>query len=186
MGDWWQSIVSALAKEAAALADGGEVVRGLLRLLAAAGFVVGWQRERCGKQAGPRTHMLVAVGAALMMLAALQGGMAVDQLSRVRQGVAEGVGFIGGGVILKLTQKKEVRGLTTAAGLWATAALGMAAGLGRYLLVFIGVALAWFVLSVVRRWEEAQGEPKADGPASVGGGRAAEADKPPERPSVHV
>ena len=102
--------------------------------------------------------MLVALGAALLMLAAVQAGMAVDQLSRVMQGIAEGVGFIGGGVILKLTQREEVRGLTTAAGLWMTAALGVTAGLGRYVLVFVGVAFAWFVLSVVRRFEVAEGE----------------------------
>jgi putative Mg2+ transporter-C (MgtC) family protein len=182
VGGWWQSVVSAFGGEAAALGDGGEVVLSVLRLLlaSAAGFVVGWQRERSGKQAGPRTHMLVALGAALMMLAARQGGMAVDQLSRVMQGVAEGVGFIGGGVILKLTKKQEVRGLTTAAGLWTTAALGLAAGLGRYLLVFIGVTLAWFVLSVVRRWEEAEGEKKPSGPSGPPPGPA------PEQPTIHV
>ena len=125
---------------------------------AAAGGLIGWQREWSGKQAGPRTHMLVALGAAMLVLAAVQAGMAVDQLSRVMQGIAEGVGFIGGGVILKLTQQKEVRGLTTAAGLWMTAALGVAAGLGRYVLVILGTALAYFILAVVRRWEVEEDE----------------------------
>jgi putative Mg2+ transporter-C (MgtC) family protein len=157
---WWQAVVGAFGKEAAALCDGGELVRGVLRFLlaGAAGGLIGWQREHAGKQAGPRTHMLVALGAALLVLAAREAGMAVDQLSRVMQGIAEGVGFIGGGVILKLTRKQEVRGLTTAAGLWMTAALGVAAGLGRYILVLLGTALAWFILSVVQRWEVEEGE----------------------------
>lgn len=157
---WWQGVVSAFGKEGAALCDGGEIVRGVLRFLlaGAAGALIGWQRQRTGKEAGPRTHMLVALGAALFVLAARQAGMAVDELARVIQGIAEGVGFIGGGVILKLTRQREVRGLTTAAGLWTTAALGVAAGLGRYLLVFIGAALAWFILSVLRRWEVEEGE----------------------------
>lgn len=160
MESWWQGFVDALAREGAAFCDGGEVVRGVLRFLlaAAAGGVIGWQRQWSGKKAGPRTHMLVALGSALLILAAIQARMAVDQLSRVIQGIAEGVGFIGGGVILKLTQQKEVRGLTTAAGLWMTAALGVTAGLGRYVLVLLGTALAWFILSVVRRWEVAEGE----------------------------
>ncbi len=104
-------------------------------------------------------------------LAAVQAGMAVDQLSRVMQGIAEGVGFIGGGVILKLTRHREVRGLTTAAGLWMTAALGVAAGLGRYVLVLLGTALAWFILSVVRRWEVDEGE-KPRPPLASGRGHA--------------
>ena len=160
MESWWQGFVDALAREGAALGDGGEIVRGVLRFLAAAvaGGLIGWQRERSGQKAGPRTHMLVALGAALFVLAAVQAGMAVDQLSRVMQGIAEGVGFIGGGVILKLTQQKEVRGLTTAAGLWMTAALGVAAGLGRYVLVVLGTALAFFILTVVRRWEVEEGD----------------------------
>ena len=68
--------------EGAAFCDGGDVVRGVLRFLAAAaGGLIGWQREWSGKQAGPRTHMLVALGVAMLVLAAQSAGMAVDQLA---------------------------------------------------------------------------------------------------------
>jgi putative Mg2+ transporter-C (MgtC) family protein len=132
----------------------------ILRLLLAAlvGGVIGWQRGSTGRSAGPRTHMLVALGAASLVLVAIEAGLPVDQLSRVIQGIAEGVGFIGGGVILKLTEKQEVRGLTTAAGLWMTAALGAGAGLGSYVAVAVGAALTWFVLSIIRKFEVAEGE----------------------------
>ena len=160
MGGWWQGVVAALGQEAGRLADPAELVQGVLRLIvaAAAGAVIGWQRQLAGKNAGLRIHMLVSIGAALLILAPLTAGVPVANITRVIQGVAEGLGFIGGGVILKLTEKQEVRGLTTAAGLWMTAALGVSAGLGRYLLVLIGAALAWFVLAVVRRFEVAEGE----------------------------
>ncbi len=160
MGGWWQGVVAALGQEAGRLADPAELVQGVLRLIvaAAAGAVIGWQRQLAGKNAGLRTHMLVSLGAALLILAPLTAGVPVANITRVIQGVAEGLGFIGGGVILKLTEKQEVRGLTTAAGLWMTAALGVSAGLGRYLLVLIGAALAWFVLAVIRRFEVAEGE----------------------------
>ena len=103
--------------------------------------------------------MLVALGAALFILPACTSQHCRrSALAHVIQGIAEGVGFIGGGVILKLTQQKEVRGLTTAAGLWMTAALGVAAGLGRYVLVVLGTALAFFILTVARRWEVEEGD----------------------------
>jgi len=158
--EWWQSLCAAAGKEAGSLADAAELVQGVQRLLAAAaaGAVIGWQRQRAGKSAGLRTHMLMALGAALLILAPLSAGVPLENISRVIQGVAEGLGFIGGGVILKLTQQERVRGLTTAAGLWMTAALGVSAGLGRYLLALIGTLAAWFVLSVVRYFEVAEGE----------------------------
>ncbi len=160
MGEWWQGVVAGMGKETGVLADPAELVQGVLRLIvaAAAGAVIGWQRQRAGKNAGLRTHMLVSLGAALLVLAPLAADTPVANITRVIQGVAEGLGFIGGGVILKLTAKQEVRGLTTAAGLWMTAALGVSAGLGRYLLVAVGATLAWFILSVIRRFEAAEGE----------------------------
>jgi putative Mg2+ transporter-C (MgtC) family protein len=132
----------------------------VLHLVAAAvvGGLIGWERERTRQSAGLRTHMLVALGAASLVTAALEAGMRIDEMSRVIQGVAAGVGFIGGGVVLKLTEKEEVRGLTTAAGLWMTAALGVAAGLGSCLTVVVGAAPARFVPSVVWRFEVAEGD----------------------------
>lgn len=131
--------------------DKQQLVRLLVRLLVAAilGAIVGIERERTGKEAGIRTHMLVALGAAMIVLGPLQSGMDSDELSRIIQGLVTGIGFIGGGAILKLQEKREIEGLTTAAGLWMTSAIGMAAGLGRAGLAVIGTILTWIILSVL-------------------------------------
>jgi putative Mg2+ transporter-C (MgtC) family protein len=76
-----------------------------------------------------------------------------DNVGRVVQGLVAGIGFIGGGVILKLTDKEQVRGLTTAASVWLTAAVGVAAALGRYWMALFGVVLTLLILSVLRRLE---------------------------------
>src|SRR5687767_1951037 len=88
-----------LEELASGLPDATQAAHVLIRLLAAAllGAIVGIQRERAGKPAGLRTHMLVALGAALFVIATLESGMSGDELSRVIQGIATGVGFIGGG-----------------------------------------------------------------------------------------
>src|SRR5678815_3241889 len=92
----------------------------VLRMIAAVlfGFLVGMQREKAGKPAGIRTHMLVSLGTAVVVMACFGAGMNTDGLSRVIQGIVTGIGFIGAGTILKLTDKREIQGLTTAAGLW--------------------------------------------------------------------
>ncbi len=95
--------------------------------------------------------MLVALGSAIFILASLEAGIDLTDLSRVIQGVAAGIGFIGAGAILKVTSEREIQGLTTAAGIWMTAAIGLAAGLGRLGLAAIGVALAWLILAIVTR-----------------------------------
>lgn len=135
------------------LPDAAQMARVVIRLVAAAllGAVVGIQRERAGKPAGVRTHMLVAMGATLFVVACSESGMAASDLSRVIQGVATGIGFIGGGAILKLTKEREVEGLTTAAGIWLTAAVGVAAGLGRWGSATLGVVLTLIILSIVGR-----------------------------------
>jgi putative Mg2+ transporter-C (MgtC) family protein len=117
------------------------------------GAVVGVQRERSGKAAGVRTHMLVALGAALFVIGPMEFGMVESDLSRVIQGLVTGIGFLGAGAILKLQDKREIEGLTTAAGIWMTAAMGLAAGLGRFGLALISVIFAWFVLAVVKKTE---------------------------------
>jgi putative Mg2+ transporter-C (MgtC) family protein len=131
--------------------DKQQLVRLLVRLLIAAilGAVIGLEREQTGKEAGIRTHMLVAMSAALIVLAPTQSGMNSDELSRIIQGLVTGIGFIGGGAILKLQEKREIEGLTTAAGIWMTSAIGMAAGLGRAGLAIIGTILTWIILSVL-------------------------------------
>jgi putative Mg2+ transporter-C (MgtC) family protein len=132
-----------------------QAFRVLIRLLVATllGGVVGYERERTGKSAGLRTHMLVAVSSAMFVLAPLEAGMSASDVSRIIQGIATGIGFIGAGAILKVTSDREIQGLTTAAGIWMTAAVGLAAGLGRLGLAAIGVALAWIILYIVARIE---------------------------------
>ena len=118
----------------------------LLRVFAAVlfGAVVGIERERAGKPAGLRTHMIVSLGTAIVVIGCQDAGMSLDGLSRVIQGIVTGIGFIGAGTILKLNEQREIQGLTTAAGLWMTAAIGVAAGLG-----ILGVALIGTLVTVL-------------------------------------
>jgi putative Mg2+ transporter-C (MgtC) family protein len=121
----------------------------LIRLIAATllGALVGFQRERAGKPAGLRTHILVSVGTAVVVLACAGSGMSMEGQSRVIQGIVTGIGFIGAGSILKVSEERDIRGLTTAAGLWLTAAVGVAAGLGTIGIAIIVALLALIVLA---------------------------------------
>jgi len=115
-----------------------------LRFLLAVGLGagIGYQRERTGKAAGLRTHVLVSAGAALFTLVSMYGfGGELADPSRVAAGVVVGVGFIGAGVIFRGARGEEVAGLTTAATIWVTAAIGLAAGTGLYLLSVIVTAV---------------------------------------------
>lgn len=136
----------------AGLPNAGESERILIRLIAAMvlGGVVGLERERVGKAAGMRTHILVTMGTALFVIACTSIDMGLDGLSRVIQGIATGIGFIGTGTILKMRDKLEIHGLTTAAGLFLTAAVGVAVGVGRIGLGIVASVLAWIVLSLLR------------------------------------
>ena len=123
------------------------------------GGIVGIQRERVGKPAGLRTHMLVSLGTAVVVLACSAGGMDMDGLSRVIQGIVTGIGFVGAGAILKLTDQREIQGLTTAAGLWMTAAIGVAVGLGELGIAVIGTVFTVIVLAlegVEEAWRKRQ------------------------------
>jgi len=137
------------------LPDGRQMVSLVTRLLTAMilGALVGAQRESLGKPAGLRTHILVAMGGALFVLAPLEAGMELDGVSRVIQGIVTGIGFIGAGAILKLHDKREIEGLTTAAGIWMTAAIGIAAGLGRWGLALVSTILTWITLSIIGKIE---------------------------------
>jgi putative Mg2+ transporter-C (MgtC) family protein len=125
------------------------------------GAILGIQREKVGKAAGLRTHMLVSMGASLFILACLESGMSPNELSRVVQGMATGVGFLGGGAILKLPAEREISGLTTAAGIWLTAAVGVTVGMGQLGLAVTGAVLAWFVLAVLFKLEPEQPKQEA-------------------------
>ena len=135
--------------------DGAQVVRVVIRVIAAAllGALLGWERERAGKPAGLRTHMLVALGAALFVLFPAEAGMAIGDLSRVIQGVATGIGFIGAGTILKRAESEQVEGLTTAASIWLTGAIGMSVGAGQLWLSALCAVSAWVILYGLARFE---------------------------------
>jgi putative Mg2+ transporter-C (MgtC) family protein len=119
----------------------------------ASGAVVGWERERQGRLAGMRTHALVAVGACLFTIVGAYGfpeltrGPNVDPM-RVAAQIVSGIGFIGGGAIIR--DRGEIRGVTTAAALWASAALGMAAGAGLPLAAAVGLVAVLFTLVGLR------------------------------------
>jgi putative Mg2+ transporter-C (MgtC) family protein len=143
---FWDELTSGLPSAA-------QLVHAVIRLAAATllGGLIGWQRERAGKSAGLRTHILVALGTTVFVLAAAGSGMSPDGVSRVIQGLITGIGFIGAGAILKLSQTREIQGLTTAAGIWITAAIGVTVGLGGLGLALLSTGLAWTVLTVAAR-----------------------------------
>ena len=113
------------------LPDATQTTQVCLRLCVAVllGRLLGYDRERNDSAAGLRTHMLVALGAAMFVIVPQQAGMSIADMSRVLQGIIAGIGFLGAGAIIKLSDKEEIKGVTTAASIWATAAIGIAAGL---------------------------------------------------------
>jgi putative Mg2+ transporter-C (MgtC) family protein len=143
----WQVILS----EFSDLPDAEQFTRITLRLVIAGilGGVLGYEREQKGKSAGVRTHMLVAMGAALFVLIPQQAGATTADLSRVLQGLIAGIGFLGAGTIVVGTREVETKGLTTAAGIWVTAAIGVAVGLGRESTAVLSTVMALFILGVV-------------------------------------
>jgi putative Mg2+ transporter-C (MgtC) family protein len=130
----------------------------VLALLAAAflGGLIGLEREAKGRWAGLRTHMMVSLGSCLFVLVGVASTRASPaELSRVIQGIATGVGFIGAGTIIKLTDQVEVKGLTTASSIWLAAAIGTTCGMELYELAFAVTVLAMVILVVLRpieRW----------------------------------
>lgn len=146
----WATIRDTIASEFSDLADAEQLTRMVLRLVLAAllGGVLGLQRERQGKDAGIRTHMLVAASSALIVLTPLQMGMSEEAVSRVLQGLLAGIGFLCAGSIIKLPQEEQVRGLTTAAGIWMTTSIGVAAGLGRETTAVLATLLVLGILAL--------------------------------------
>lgn len=123
------------------------------------GGLVGWNRQLNGKPAGLRTHMLVSLGAAVFVMIPWQisSSHSPDAISRAIQGVATGVGFLGAGEIIIQRQqesaKTQVIGLTSAAAIWITAALGMAAGCGLWQISLTGTLLVLLILTVAKKIE---------------------------------
>jgi putative Mg2+ transporter-C (MgtC) family protein len=147
----WQDVWTTVVSEFSDIPNAAQLTRISLRLLVAAtlGGLLGYERELRGKSAGLRTHMLVAIGAALFVMIPHQAGASSSELSRVMQGLIAGVGFLGAGSIIVGTKEAEARGLTTAAGIWVTAAIGVAAGLGRESTAVLSTMVALLILFVV-------------------------------------
>lgn len=151
-------------------------VRDLMRIGAAAivGGVLGLERELNGHFAGLRTHMMVAIGCAVFVVAGLAvDGSQSDAVTRVVQGIAAGIGFLGAGTILKLDEERKIKGLTTASSIWLAAALGTLAGLGEYVPAAAATAIALVVLGVLRPIERLLGHHL---------GANAQTDTPKKRP----
>ena len=123
----------------------------IVRLLLGAmlGGLIGLERERRGKDAGLRTHMLVCLGTAFVVAAAEQARMPFADLSRIIQGIMAGIGFVGAGAIMKHAEKQRIDGLTTAASIWFTAAIGIVIGMGREASAVIGTLFALGVLALI-------------------------------------
>jgi putative Mg2+ transporter-C (MgtC) family protein len=154
--NWWPEIWMTVQREFSDLADATQITQICVRLFVAVllGGLLGYERERNESAAGLRTHMMVALGAALFVIAPLQAGMSINDLSRVLQGIIAGIGFLGAGAIIKLSDREEIKGLTTAASIWATAAIGMAAGMGREMTAILATALALVILAVLPHLEK--------------------------------
>jgi putative Mg2+ transporter-C (MgtC) family protein len=166
--DFWAVIGRTIASEFTDITDPELLTRVIVRLGLAAllGALLGIQRESRGKEAGIRTHMLVAAGSALFVLVPLHAGVDADGLSRVVQGLVAGVGFLCAGTILKLQEEEHVRGLTTAAGIWMTAAIGMSAGVGKEVIAILSTLLMLGILALegpVRRLGLRHPEPPPPG-----------------------
>lgn len=168
------SIWFAIIQEFSDIADAAEATRIIVRLLMAIllGAAIGYERETQGKAAGLRTHMLVSLGAAIFVLVPLQSGMPEADVSRVLQGIVAGIGFLGAGAIIKLSDHEEVKGLTTAASVWVAAAIGIAAGMGREATAIVSTLAALFILAVVRRVEKHIEPVKSTQAAGKGTGRS--------------
>jgi putative Mg2+ transporter-C (MgtC) family protein len=119
------------------------------------GGVIGFERQAEGKTAGVRTHMMVSLGSALFAVVSLEVSNDAAAFTRVIQGVAAGIGFVGAGAIIRVSNESEVKGLTTAGGIWMTAGIGLAVGAGLLWPAVVGVGLTLIVLGVlhfVERW----------------------------------
>ena len=130
-----------------------------LGLAVVLGAFLGFERERVHSAAGLRTHMLVCLGAAVMVLAGDVAGFGHDAESRVIQGLIAGIGFLGAGTILKVSERVEVHGLTTAASIWLASSVGIAAGLGHLWLSIVATAVGWLVLGPLKRLEKRPAPP---------------------------
>lgn len=154
METWWTTVWISLQQELFTLPDPVSLTRITVRCFVAVllGGLIGYEREMRGTAAGLRTHMLVALGAALFVIVPLETGVSHADVSRVLQGVISGIGFLGAGAVIKLSQGQKIRGLTTATSIWLTAAVGIAAGMGASIAALIATMLALFILAYLHAW----------------------------------
>ena len=158
--EWWHIIVNTIVEEFSDISDVAEMTRITLRLLLAAllGGLLGYERERKGKSAGVKTHMLVAIGAAIFIMVPKEMGVSDIELGRIIQGVVAGIGFLGAGAIIKGNNEEHITGLTTAAGIWLTAAIGVTVGLGRegsaVMCTLFALAIFYVVPHFSRNWDK--------------------------------
>ncbi len=146
-----QEIWTAVVSEFSDIPDISTITRITVRLVLAAvlGGILGYDREMKAKDAGVRTHMLVAVGAALFVIGPLQSDMPIPDMSRVLQGIIQGIGFLGAGAIMIRASQQKVEGLTTAASIWATAGIGVLAGLGLDATAVLSTVTVLVILAVI-------------------------------------
>ena len=107
------------------------------------------EREHKGRAAGFRTHILVSIGSALFVMAPSMAGVDTADVTRVMQGIVSGIGFLGAGAIIKMDRGNRVEGMTTAAGIWMTSAIGMSAGMGMEILALVTTLVALLVLGAI-------------------------------------
>jgi putative Mg2+ transporter-C (MgtC) family protein len=133
------------------------------------GGVIGWNRQKENKPAGLRTHMLVSLGSALYVMIPIYTSILNNSNAEILsrgiqgsiQGVATGVGFLGAGEILHqprtVNGKAKITGLTSAAAIWVSSALGVTVGVGLYPIAILGLFFSWFVIAVVKKFEKTNG-----------------------------
>lgn len=160
-----RTIGATVQAELSDLNDLAHLTRVVLRLFIAAllGALIGLERELRDANAGLRTHMLVCIGCAVVVIAAQQSGIVPADMSRVLQGLLAGVGFLGAGAVLKSSHARQVHGLTTAASIWATAAVGVTVGLGQEATAVLTTLLVLFILAVLLRLERRLGRRNGSG-----------------------
>jgi putative Mg2+ transporter-C (MgtC) family protein len=149
-----QEIWITIQSEFSDIPNVSQATKVVLRLMIASllGGLLGYERELRGKSAGLRTHMLVALGAALFILAPQQAGASPADVSRILQGLIAGVGFLGAGAIMIGQQKDNETGLTTAATIWITAAIGITVGIGFETTAVLSTLLTLAILALIPKF----------------------------------
>jgi putative Mg2+ transporter-C (MgtC) family protein len=170
-------VADTLRSEFSDLADPAAFTRVTVRLLLAVllAGIIGYERELRGTAAGLRTHMMVGLGVGLLVAAAAESHLDAADLSRVIQGIVAGIGFLGAGAIIKQDDSGQVKGLTTAASIWTTAAIATAAGLGREATAILATVLALAILALLLRLERHVARRReASGPDDISRGQRVE------------